>query len=75
MKVSSVPCTNRFPEAVGRRRVDPRAEAGGDSPSEYLRRWVAHRAARHRGLLLTISAAPGRDAATSRRARFAEAAR
>ena len=43
----------------GRRRIDVAVGTGAaDSPdAPYLRRWLAHQAARHRNLLLKIDAA------------------
>ena len=49
--------TPRMPK--GRRRIDVAVSTGAaDSPdAPYLRRWLAHQAARHRDLLLNIDAA------------------
>ena len=48
--------TPRMPK--GRRRIDVAVSTGAaDSPdAPYLRRWLAHQAARHRDLLLNIDA-------------------
>jgi hypothetical protein len=55
--IRPAPPTPRMPK--DRRRIDVAVGTGAaDSPdAPYLRRWLAHQAARHRDLLLNIAAA------------------